>query len=55
MPTQSTVTAQEVLAACGASSIYLVGVGMIVGALFAILTLLLLDFARRHRDGTLEK
>lgn len=44
----------DVIAACGTNAVYLVGMGMIVGTLFTILVLLLLDFVRRSRSETPE-
>lgn len=40
----------SVLAACGDITTYTLGLGMILGTLFTILALVLIEFARRRRE-----
>lgn len=43
--------AQSVLSACQESSIYLMGVCFILGSMFTVLTLVLLDWVRARRGA----
>lgn len=48
--TAATQTNLEALQTLGISSVYLMGFSFIIGSLFTILVLILLDFVRRNKE-----